>query len=88
MYWFSAFDSSLHRVGHTVVLQGFDFCGSPQSGPLAPPTWQAGSVGSTGWSIEPDLSTSNMKFGLFFTAFTSELVWVCPIDSGATGSKS
>ena len=52
------------------------------------PTWQAGMVGSTGWSIEPDLSTSSMKFGLLATACTSTLVWVWPIDSGFTGSKS
>jgi hypothetical protein len=48
MYWSSALTSSLQRVGHTDVSQGFTFPGSPQSGPLGLPTWHAAMVGSTG----------------------------------------
>ncbi len=80
--------SSLHRVGQTAVSQGFCFEGSPHTGPLMPPTWQAAMLASMGWSMDPDLSTRSMRLGLLGVACTSTAVAVWRTESGATGSKS
>src|SRR5690349_8400946 len=83
----SARFSSLQRVGQTVGLQGFFFALPPV--PQSPRgVVQPASVASMGWSIDPDLSTSTIAFGLNFLMTIGVLLFSCEIDSGPTGTNS
>ena len=83
----SARFSSLQRVGQTLVLQGLAFAESPV--PQRPKAVvHPGSVGSVGWSIDPDLSTSTITFGLNFLITMGVLLSSWEMESGSTGTNS
>ena len=45
-------------------------------------------MASMGWSIDPDLSTSTITFGLNFLSTMGVLLSSWEMESGATGTKS
>jgi hypothetical protein len=82
----SARFSSLQRVGQTFGLQGLSSRVSRSR--RAEGVVQPGSVASMGWSIDPDLSTSTITFGLNFLMTIGVLLSSCEIVSGPTGTNS
>src|SRR5690349_14678167 len=91
--------SDVHRVGHLPgsgppVSHGKDSV-TPQLSPLAVPPRRHTYVppesrrfSFTGSVIEPDVSTSIIRFGLALRALISRVSVVCEMASGSTGSKS
>ena len=80
--------SSEVRVGHVAV--GHTALAEPHSTrrPNVLVTMQSGSAGSTGDSIEPELSTNSITLGLSRLLATIVLSVVCATKSGTTRSKS
>src|SRR5690242_8575456 len=88
--------SSVQRVGHLVVSH-WKLDDDPQGSPVDVPFFLHGYTvefdGSlrslfTGSVIEPDVSTSSIRFGLRSRASMRRVSVVCEMASGSTGSKS
>jgi hypothetical protein len=74
-------------VGQVVTLQGLSLASRPDPH-SAPLRMHAGRDGNAGRSIDPDLSTSTITFGLNFLTTMGVLLSSWEMESGATGTKS